>query len=114
MAALLGSAALAAGAPPAADATEPPATPPWMKSPGAGMSGYGSPAKFESTVTPSGLHFERHHSGVPEIDPARHRLLIHGLVKRPLVFSIVSWPVWPSPRRSWRFPARRAPSCAPS
>src|SRR5437899_641298 len=34
-------------------------------------------------VTPSALHFERHHNGVPLIDPSRHRLLIHGLVKRP-------------------------------
>jgi sulfane dehydrogenase subunit SoxC len=37
-------------------------------------------------ITPSALHFERHHSGVPVIDPARHELLIHGLVQRPLVF----------------------------
>src|ERR687888_471429 len=39
-------------------------------------------------LTPSGLHFERHHSGVPDIDPAQHRLLIHGLVRRPLVFGM--------------------------
>ena len=39
-------------------------------------------------VTPSSLHFERHHNGVPPIDPTRHRLLIHGLVERPLVFTI--------------------------
>ncbi len=38
-------------------------------------------------VTPSALHFERHHNGVPVIDPARHRLLIHGLVERPMVFT---------------------------
>jgi sulfane dehydrogenase subunit SoxC len=36
-------------------------------------------------VTPSALHYERHHSGVPAIDPAKHELLIHGLVERPLV-----------------------------
>ena len=35
-------------------------------------------------VTPSALHYERHHSGVPTIDPARHRLVIHGMVDRPL------------------------------
>jgi len=29
-------------------------------------------------ITPSSLHFERHHSGVPEIDPATHTLTIHG------------------------------------
>src|SRR5260370_37322540 len=30
-------------------------------------------------LTPASLHFERHHSGVPAIDPASHRLLLHGL-----------------------------------
>jgi sulfane dehydrogenase subunit SoxC len=39
-------------------------------------------------LTPSSLHYERHHSGVPRIDPAGHRLLIHGLVERPLVFTV--------------------------
>lgn len=39
-------------------------------------------------VTPSSLHFERHHNGVPVIDPSRHRLLIHGLVERPLFFTV--------------------------
>lgn len=39
-------------------------------------------------ITPSSLHFERHHSGVPEIDPATHTLTIHGLVERPLVFTV--------------------------
>jgi len=39
-------------------------------------------------ITPSSLHYERHHAGIPEIDPAAHRLLIHGLVKRPLVLTM--------------------------
>jgi sulfane dehydrogenase subunit SoxC len=39
-------------------------------------------------ITPSALHFERHHAGVPRIDPARHSLMLHGLVERPLVFSM--------------------------
>src|SRR6266508_1573781 len=39
-------------------------------------------------ITPSSLHFERHHSGVPTIDPADHRLLIHGLVDRPTIFTV--------------------------
>lgn len=38
-------------------------------------------------ITPSALHFERHHAGVPQIDPGRHELLIHGLVEHPLVFT---------------------------
>jgi len=90
---------------------------PWMKIPGQPFRGYGQPAKYEEevkrvihqpykdiapsagnsmtplhqlqgTITPNGLHFERHHSGVPDIDPARHELLIHGLVRRPLKFSV--------------------------
>lgn len=39
-------------------------------------------------VTPSALHYERHHSGIPAIDPATHRLVIHGLVDRPLSLSM--------------------------
>src|SRR5262249_24531582 len=40
------------------------------------------------TLTPSSLHYERHHSGIPTIDPARHRLVIHGMVDRPLSLSV--------------------------
>src|SRR5260370_42559445 len=36
------------------------------------------------TLTPSSLHYERHHAGIPTIDPAQHRLVIHGMVKQPL------------------------------
>jgi sulfane dehydrogenase subunit SoxC len=39
-------------------------------------------------ITPSDLHFERHHAGIPGIDPADHRLMIHGLVDRPLVLTL--------------------------
>ncbi len=39
-------------------------------------------------VTPADLHFERHHAGVPAIDPQRYKLLIHGMVERPLVFDL--------------------------
>src|ERR1044072_8679849 len=39
-------------------------------------------------LTPSSLHYERHHAGVPSIDPARHRLTIHGLVDRPLILTM--------------------------
>ncbi len=84
--------------------------------PGAPFRGYGQPSRHEEKVlraltpgygaiapgtgtsrtplqtlngalTPNGLHFERHHNGVPDIDPAQHKLLIHGLVKKPLVFT---------------------------
>jgi sulfane dehydrogenase subunit SoxC len=96
---------------------EPLTVPTWMKVPGAGFAGYGRPSRFEDkvvrailsppnpptpgvgtartplhlldgTITPSGLHFERSHSGIPDIDPDQHRLVIHGLVRRPLVFTI--------------------------
>src|SRR5262245_39168063 len=93
-------------------------TPPASAEPralGAPVSPYGSRSKFEKTaryynqntkvpleeassrtplhdtygiITPSSLHFERHHSGVPDIDPAQHTLTIHGLVERPLVFTV--------------------------
>src|SRR5438552_2486197 len=39
-------------------------------------------------ITPSALHFERHHAGVPELDPSMHTLTVHGLVERPLVFTV--------------------------
>jgi sulfane dehydrogenase subunit SoxC len=39
-------------------------------------------------ITPSGLHFERHHQGWHDIDPAQHRLLIHGLVKNSRVYTM--------------------------
>ena len=40
------------------------------------------------TITPADLHFERHHAGVPLIDPGKHSLMIHGLVDRPMMFSV--------------------------
>jgi len=107
----------AAGPAGAAAQADPLAVTPWMKVPGTGFTGYGQPSRFEDKVvrvippaanpvtqgvgpartplhmldgviTPSGLHFERSHSGIPDIDPDQHRLLIHGLVKRPLVFTL--------------------------
>ena len=50
-------------------------------------------------ITPSALHFERHHSGVPSLDPARHELLLHGLVDRPLQFSMNELRRFPSVSR---------------
>ena len=44
--------------------------------------------QLAGTITPSDLHFEVNHAGIPSIDPARHTLLIHGLVDRPMVFSL--------------------------
>jgi len=39
-------------------------------------------------LTPSSLHYERHHGGIPDIDPAKHRLLIHGMADRPLSLGV--------------------------
>ncbi len=39
-------------------------------------------------VTPSGLHFERHHQGWWDIDPSQHRLMLNGMVKTPMVFTV--------------------------
>jgi sulfane dehydrogenase subunit SoxC len=39
-------------------------------------------------ITPSDLHFERNHAGVPFIDPAKYELLIHGMVEKPMVFTL--------------------------
>ncbi len=43
---------------------------------------------LDGMITPSGLHFERSHSGIPDIDPDQHRLVIHGLVRQPLMFTL--------------------------
>jgi sulfane dehydrogenase subunit SoxC len=43
---------------------------------------------LKGIITPNGLHFTICHGGVPDIDPAQHKLVIHGLVKRPLVFTL--------------------------
>lgn len=89
--------------------------PAWAQKPGMPFSNYGHPSHYEQKtirwtmsnamaagngvswtplhdlegmITPSGLHFERHHNGVPQIDPAQHQLLIHGMVNQALVFSM--------------------------
>jgi len=43
---------------------------------------------LNGTITPNSLHFTILHGGTPDIDPDRHRLVIHGLVKRPLIFTL--------------------------
>ena len=43
---------------------------------------------LDGTITPNGLHFVVARTGFPDIDPAKHRLVIHGLVKQPLVFDL--------------------------
>ena len=83
---------------------------------GVALTGYGAPSKWEKNlqrrespgltrvpqasvsfcplqglfgiITPNGLHFERHHQGWWDIDPATHRLMVNGLVKAPRVFTM--------------------------
>ena len=43
---------------------------------------------LDGFVTPNGVCFERHHAGAIDVDPARYRLMIHGMVDKPLVFTI--------------------------
>ena len=98
---------------------------PWERAYGAGFTGYGQPSRFEQPVqrhlvkpygelapgsgvalspierlegiiTPSSLHNDRSHSGTPDIDPKAHELVLHGLVDRPLKFSmdaLLSYPM---------------------
>jgi sulfane dehydrogenase subunit SoxC len=109
------AAAVASSALPNPGAADALSVEPWMKVPGSGFVGYGQPSKHEDKVariwntapgttgtgaartplhlldgmiTPNGVHFERSHSGIPDINPDTHRLLIHGLVKRPLIFTL--------------------------
>ncbi|MFT5443184.1 MAG: sulfane dehydrogenase subunit SoxC [Myxococcota bacterium] len=59
-----------------------------MRSPGYGVIS-GTPLQdLHGTITPADLHFERHHAGIPQIDPGQHELLLHGLVSTPLRFTL--------------------------
>jgi sulfane dehydrogenase subunit SoxC len=95
-------------------AAEPLAEAPWSLAPGGGVAPYQHASRFEEKVvrtvdnpnnepsgtrartphhllrgmiTPNGLHFTIMHSGIPDIDPAQHKLVIHGMVRQPLVFT---------------------------
>ena len=57
------------------------------------------PGDLVGTITPADLHFERHHGGVPEIDPKTYSLLIHGMVERPTVFTLADLKRFPSVSR---------------
>lgn len=44
--------------------------------------------ELDGIITPSGLCFERHHGGLAEVDPVKHRLMIHGMVDKPVVLTV--------------------------
>src|SRR6516164_7311056 len=50
---------------------------------------------LSGTVTPNGLHFSINHAGVPDIDPAKQKLVIHGMVRQPLEFTLESLSRYP-------------------
>ena len=56
--------------------------------------------KLFGAITPSDLHYERSHSGAPDLDPAKHRLLVHGMVLKPLVFNVEDLKAMPSISRT--------------
>src|SRR6202008_2254965 len=109
-----GALARVAGLNAAGAAAEPLAEPDWGLAPGDPVPAYQVPSKFaknvvrtlshpnfeprtsqsraphqllDGMITPNGVFFTIVHDGVPNIDPSAHQLLIHGLVKRPLIFS---------------------------
>jgi sulfane dehydrogenase subunit SoxC len=53
----------------------------------------------QGIVTPNGVIYERHHAGTPDIDPAQHRLVIHGMVRQPLQFTMDDLTRYPSVSR---------------
>ena len=57
--------------------------------------------KLEGVITPNGLHFERHHAGAPQVDPRHYRLVIHGMVERPLVLTLEDLKRFPSVTRTY-------------
>lgn len=97
--------------------------PAWSKMPGRDPSAYGNPSAFardyqrlagapsatlpgsgvsrtplhllQGNITPNSLHFERHHAGIPAVDPAAHRLVIHGMVRQALEFSYADLLAYP-------------------
>jgi sulfane dehydrogenase subunit SoxC len=119
--------AMSAGIGPASAAAEPLADDPWSLEVGEAMPPYQGPSKFEArvvrtlsnpnneprnshartphqfldgTITPNGLHFNINHGGVPNIDPNKHRLVIHGLVKQPMEFTLESLSRYPMTSRA--------------
>ncbi|BDZ74277.1 MULTISPECIES: sulfite dehydrogenase [Methylophaga] len=55
--------------------------------------------ELQGTITPNGLHYERHHNGVPDINPSSHEIMIDGLVDKPLTFSIDALKRYPQIRK---------------
>ena len=118
--------AMGTGSAPTSAAAEPLKDDPWSLEPGSSIKSYLAPSAFEKNValtltnpdgrpfvqngrsphhmlngmiTPNGLHFVVSYGGAPDIDPDKHRLLIHGLVERPLVFTLEALARYPKVSR---------------
>ena len=63
-------------------------TVPWLTATPISSVSFSPLQSLQGIITPSSLHFELHHSGIPNIDPAEHRLMIHGLCDNPLVLTM--------------------------
>lgn len=56
---------------------------------------------LHGTITPSGLHFEVTHHGIPDIDPDRHEMVIHGMVKKPFKWNVEQLENYPTVSRQY-------------
>lgn len=63
-------------------------TVPWLTADPAASVSFTPLHALDGILTPNGLCFERHHSGVAEVESAVHRLMVHGMVEKPLVFEM--------------------------
>jgi len=69
---------------------------PWLTADRIASISFTPLADLHGIITPSSLVFERYHAGLPEINPAEHRLMIHGLVDRPIILSVEDLQRFPS------------------
>ncbi|ACI92313.1 sulfite-dehydrogenase [Afipia carboxidovorans OM5] len=129
MAGVAAGAALIDGRAARADDAAPPADNEWSQSLGAGVvdQPYGKPSaeqvdvirrnvpwltagtessisfsplqSLHGIITPNGLFFERYHAGRPDVEADKHRLMIHGLVDRPLILTMKDILRFPSTSR---------------
>ena len=74
---------------------------------------------LHGTITPSDLHFERHHAGIPAVDPGDYQLVVHGMVERPMVFTLADLQRFPATSRicflecSGNYPVSAGPETKP-
>ena len=61
---------------------------PWLTADTVSSVSFSPLHELKGIITPNGLCFERHHAGMPDIPPERHRLLVHGMVRRPLLLAM--------------------------